>query len=331
MSLDLERRLNLLQLRHFVALAEHGSFARAAQAMNISQPGLTTSIARLERAVGARLFDRGRYGAVLTPHGEIFRKRAQLVLSELRLANMELSGLTDARHGSVRVGLGTIFAEKVFPSALLRFARQHPRVEVHTLEGASTDLFERLARGDLDFVASSPVMEALAPPDLLVEPVARLQAVLAVGHTHPLARVERPSAAALTQFPLIVSARVGLVRQQLIRMLAAEGVAEPLRFLHTDSLPLIRQMLLGSEHVAVLPPMLDILGLTPEAIRIVSHLPLNLTYEIAMVKRRGGTISPAGEALFREVQRTAMRVLGSREGNDPRGRRRAGSPGGRAR
>jgi DNA-binding transcriptional LysR family regulator len=293
--------------------------------MNISQPGLTTSIARLERTLGARLFDRGRYGAVLTPHGALFRKRAQLVLAELRLANLELSGIDGAQHGSVHVGLGTIFAEKVFPSALLRFAKHHPRVEVHTLEGASTDLFERLARGELDFVASTPAMEGTAPADLVVEPVARLHAVLAVGSRHPLAQVEKPIAAALTAYPLIVSARVGLVRQQLIRMLAAEGVTEPLRFLHTDSLPLIRQMLLGSEHVAVLPPMLDILGLAPEAIRLVSHLPLNLTYEIAMVRRRDGSMSAAAEALFREVQRAAMRIVGPRDGNDGRGRRRAAS------
>jgi DNA-binding transcriptional LysR family regulator len=118
---------------------------------------------------------------------------------------------------------------------------------------------------------------------------------------------------------------VALVRQQLVRMLAAEGVAEPLRFLHTDSLPLIRQMLLGSEHVAVLPPMLDILGLAPEAIRIVNHLPMNLTYEVAMVRRRGGSMSAAAEALFLEVQRTAVRTLGSREGNDGKGRKRATS------
>lgn len=325
MSPDLERRLNLLQIRHFVALAEHGSFARAARAMNISQPGLTTSIARLERSIGARLFDRGRYGAVLTPHGELFRRRAQLVLAELRLAKMELSGLDGAQHGSVRVGLGTIFAEKVFPAALLRFLKQHPRVEVHTLEGASTDLFERLARGDLDFVASSPTMEGVAPLELLVEPIARLRAVLAVGSAHPLAPVAEPSAAALVRYPLIVSARVGLVRQQLTRMFAAEGVAEPLRCLHTDSLPLIRQMLLGGEHVAVLPPMLDVLGLAPDAVRIVSHLPLNLTYEIAMVRRRGGALSAAADALFREVERTAVRTLGPREPGEGRARRRPGT------
>ena len=325
MSLELERRLNLLQIRHFVALAEQGSFARAARAVGISQPGLTTSIARLERTIGARLFDRGRYGAVLTPHGQLFRKRAQLVLAELRLANMELMGLDGSQHGRVHVGLGTIFAEKVFPSALLRFAKQHPRVEVHTLEGASTDLFERLARGELDFVASSPAMEGTVPTELLVEPVAQLRAVLAVGRHHPLAAVEQPTAAALTQYPLIVSARVGSVRQQLMRMLAAEGVVEPVRFLHTDSLPLIRAMLLGSDHVAVLPPMLDILGLAPEAIRMVSHLPLNLTYEIAMVSRRSGSMSAAAQALFREVQRTAVRTLGARDRRDGSRRKRATS------
>ena len=63
--------ITLVRLRQFVALAEHGSFGKAAATLNISQPALTKSIHTLEATLGVRLFDRHSRGVVLTDFGNL--------------------------------------------------------------------------------------------------------------------------------------------------------------------------------------------------------------------------------------------------------------------
>ena len=73
--------IDLNRLRHFVVVAEAGSYAEAAAQLHLSQPALSRSIQALERQYGAAFFDRGRSGATLTPFGRQFLARAQDLLS----------------------------------------------------------------------------------------------------------------------------------------------------------------------------------------------------------------------------------------------------------
>ena len=72
---------DLRQLRHFVALAEHGHFARAAAAVHLSQPALCRSIQALEASLGYNLVDRHSRGISLTAHGSLVLEHARRLLA----------------------------------------------------------------------------------------------------------------------------------------------------------------------------------------------------------------------------------------------------------
>jgi len=98
--------VDLKQLHYAVTLAKHRNFARAAAALDMSQPALSRSISGLEAELGVQLFTRGARGAEPTPFGERFLLRAALLLREAGELEREVRLIQGAETGSLRVGAG---------------------------------------------------------------------------------------------------------------------------------------------------------------------------------------------------------------------------------
>ncbi len=135
-------------LRYFLAVAENGNFSRAAKAVSVTQPTLSSGIAKLERELGARLFDRDRQRVALTPAGSRFLVRARRIAAEYEHALVELSEVSDPTL--LRIGvLGTIPTRLI--EALLKEHRALGSGEaLEILDGGERDLTERLERGRID-------------------------------------------------------------------------------------------------------------------------------------------------------------------------------------
>src|SRR3954454_12028732 len=139
-------------LRHFTLVAQHGTFTAAARHAQVSQPGLTASIQRLEAQMGAKLFARGPGGATLTAAGEALLPRARAAIAALeegRRAVAEVMGLT---AGSVRIGAGATVCTYYLPRTLAKFRALHPGVQIHLREANPDALLDALEAGDLDLV-----------------------------------------------------------------------------------------------------------------------------------------------------------------------------------
>lgn len=169
-------------LRYFLAVAETGNFSRAAKAVSVTQPTLSAGIAKLERELGARLFDRDRQGVALTPAGSRFLVRARRIAAEYEHALVELSEVPDPTL--LRIGvLGTIPTRTI--EALLERHRALGSGEaLEILDGGERDLTERLERGRID-VALTVVRphHARFHPEVL----ARERYMMVLPGNHPLA------------------------------------------------------------------------------------------------------------------------------------------------
>src|SRR3546814_10555203 len=86
---QLPRHLKMRSLRVLLAVAERGSFRKAAQFLHITQPAITSTIADLEQTLGVSLFDRTPHGTVLTAHGYSLMRHAAAIFDELSLARSE--------------------------------------------------------------------------------------------------------------------------------------------------------------------------------------------------------------------------------------------------
>jgi DNA-binding transcriptional LysR family regulator len=161
----------LQQLRQVVALAEHGSFVRAAAALHISQPALSRSIQGLERRFGNDLFQRNRSGVVPTDLGRLYIERARDLLRMADALEGEAIGHAALRTGRVAMGGGPYPTDSFLGAATARFVEQFPRISVQLHSGHLDDLVHMLRSRALDFfvadaslVAREPDLEVVSMP-----------------------------------------------------------------------------------------------------------------------------------------------------------------------
>ena len=142
--------MELHQLRYFCAVADTGSFSRAAEKCHVSQPSLSQQILKLESELGGRLFDRLGRSVRLTDLGEAFLPRARSVLHELSSAKDELTERLQSEAGPVVIGAIPTIAPYWLASRLASFSRKFPKVHLTIAEEITPVLLERLRAGSVD-------------------------------------------------------------------------------------------------------------------------------------------------------------------------------------
>lgn len=169
-------------LRYFLAVAETGNFSRAAKSVSVTQPTLSAGIAKLERQLGARLFDRDRHGVALTPAGSRFLPRARRIAAEYELALQDLQHVPEPRV--LRVGVLNTIPTATVERLLTLHRRGGAKEQLEILDGGERDLAERLERGRLDVALTiiRPHHGRFRPEALASE-----RYLMVLPHDHPLA------------------------------------------------------------------------------------------------------------------------------------------------
>lgn len=174
--------MDLRQLAALVAVSEQGTFSAAADSLHTVQSNVSTHIARLERELGATLFDRAQ--GTLTAEGVAVVERARRVQSELDALVSDLSALRSDIQGPCRLGMIGTTARWLVPRLLERLAERHPGVELTVIDGISTTLDPELESGRLDLaVVTLPVPGT----DLKSTPLFDEDLILIAPAGHPLA------------------------------------------------------------------------------------------------------------------------------------------------
>ncbi|HET6935094.1 MAG TPA: LysR substrate-binding domain-containing protein [Candidatus Angelobacter sp.] len=138
------------QLRYFCAVAETGSFTRAAEREQIAQPSLSQQIMKLEEELGVRLFDRLGRTVRLTDLGQIFLPRARTILTELKAAKEEVVERQSTVSGPVCVGVIPTIAPYFLPTRIAGFSRKYPEATITVVEDVTVRLMDRLRAGLVD-------------------------------------------------------------------------------------------------------------------------------------------------------------------------------------
>jgi LysR family hydrogen peroxide-inducible transcriptional activator len=142
--------MELHQLRYFCAIAETGSFSRAAEQAHVSQPSLSQQIGKLEAELGARLFDRLGRTVRLTDLGRAFLPRARAVLHDLEAARNDVLERNSAIGGTIVVGVIPTIAPYFLPPLLADFSREFRQAKFTVVEEITPLLLEKLRAGSVD-------------------------------------------------------------------------------------------------------------------------------------------------------------------------------------
>ena len=137
-----------VEIRHLAALravAETGSFGRAAERLGYTQSAVSQQIATLERAVGTRLVERpgGPRPISITEAGNVLLRHADGIVARLRAAQADLAALADGEAGTLRVGTFQSVGARVLPEVIRRFSSERPDVSVQLKEAEDETLLRQ--------------------------------------------------------------------------------------------------------------------------------------------------------------------------------------------
>ncbi len=216
-------------MRYVVAVAETGNFTRAAEQCLVVQSALSHQIARLERELGARLFDRTSRRVRLTPAGEAFLPAARQALDAAERARAEVAAATGEIRGRLALGAIPTVVAVDLPSELKRFHRRHPHVRITLRSGASEELAERVRQGTLDVAFLGLPVDA-RPKGVSGRELARGELVAVVSPAHPLARAAQLDLHDLSDEPFVDFPPGSAARAQSDQAFEAAGVRREVAF-----------------------------------------------------------------------------------------------------
>ncbi len=188
--------MELRHLRYFVAIAEAGSFTRAAARLGMAQPPLSQQLQALEREIGVRLFERLPRGVELTAAGATFLEDARAALAHVEASSERARRVANGVVGSLSVGLASSAAtHDILPRVIADFRARHPGVLLSYLEGNAAALAEAVRERRIDVaLVRAPVDR---DPSLRYEKLTQEPVLAAIPASHALAKRGAKKAIAL--------------------------------------------------------------------------------------------------------------------------------------
>ena len=282
--------MELRQLRYFLAIAEHGTFSKAASKVYVAQSALSHQLAQLEDELGAQLFVRSRRGVELTEAGTVFHTYATSILRQVEDVASSVAGLTDSPAGKVVFGIPHS-ASHALALPLLKAVRQElPNVQLELTEELTGNLTRQLLAGSLHMAI---LFDDGTLDDFIAEPLVseKMSLIYRPESTGDASRKASISFRDALAKPLILPAQPHGVRPLIEQQAAQAGLLAPNVVADISSISILRTSLLAGLGCTILPVMplkaeLDSGALValpiraPQVLRVVAlcrsrHIPLS--------------------------------------------------------
>ncbi|MER2092573.1 LysR family transcriptional regulator [Saccharopolyspora rectivirgula] len=293
-----ERSWQLRLVEYFVAVMEHGSVTKAAQALFIAQPSLSQAIRNLERQLGVQLFHRTGRKLVLTEDGKAFAEPARRILRDVQRAREAVQQVRATAAGQLDLAVVPALAVHPLPLIAGEFRRQHPGVLLNVMDpGGAAATAEEVRRGN----AELGLTELPATSGSLRSKPLYQQEVVLVAPPSLAARLPDPvPLAAVADIPLVMETSETSVRPLLHEDLAATARTVAVECAHRQA---IWHLVMNGAGATFLPRELAAQEL-PEAVRLSTVPPIHRSVGVV---HRPGPLSPAAAA-FLTVAETVVPV-----------------------
>lgn len=292
------------QIQSFYLVATMGTYQKAAQRLNATQPAISARIVALEDRLGVKLFDRSGHRVALTPHGRSFLAYAEKLLA-IRADALAEVGKGGALGGVVRIGASDTMATTWLPDFLVSLGAQFPETTFELSVGPSVRLRDELINQQLDV---GFIIGPVSSPEIVNYPLCECPMVLAAApslglHNRPLTIKE------LETVNFLTFERVTQPFQGLKRDLRAAGLSprlNPISSLQTTVLLTRKGLGIGAVPMAVIE----------EELRSGALKRLDVDIQLSALRfaicHRDGTDAPAMQAIVNSTL-TFMRAKGSSE------------------
>lgn len=287
-------------IHYFLAVAEHGSFTRAAAALHVSQPALSQQVRQLEDALGAQLFDRSGRATRLTDAGEVYFRYARRAQQDLEAGRRAIHDVQDLSRGTLRIAVMPTFTAYLLGPLVAAFHERHPRIALDVREMPQDAMEARLNDDELDLgIAFNDTLGAdIEACDLLVETLA-----FVVGRDHPHAAKRKIGLRALNGETLVLLSGAFATRAQIDHYFREHDV-HPNVLMEADSVDAVIQIVRRTRLATLLP--IAVAGARDD-LRAITLAPSLPSRQAVLLQRKGAYRSAAAQA-FVALARAAVDV-----------------------
>ena len=301
----------LRQLRTFVAVAHHGSFSLAGQAIGLSQSAVSHSIKELEAEMGIRLLDRTTREVLLTEAGEQLASRLERLLEELNNTLLDVRSYGQQRSGTVRVAASQTVSAHLMPQCLAAGQQHYPEIKVMLRDRPQQWVLQSVRNAEVDF---GIVIGPLQDDDLECEAILEEPFLLLCRRDDPLAREAAVSWQMLNQRTLVLQdyasgSRVLIdraLREQQVQAEIAQEIGHPVT---------LYPMVEAGIGISILPALA--LPLPEGRPLLVRRLLPEINRSVMLVRRKNRSLTPAGEAIWQLVRQQAELLTQQRRLTSP--------------
>lgn len=295
------RRLTPRDLHVFLAVAEEGTMAKAAERLAVSRPVVSKTITDLEALLGVRLLDRTPGGVVPTIYGEALLRRSLAVFDELRQGIQDIAALADPNAGLLRIGTTEVTGGGIVATTISRLSTRYPRLRFSTERGGVHLRMDLLRERRVDIFVTRP-LTAEPDPDMVHEPLLCEKLVVVCGAASRWVRRRRVTLAELADETWIVAPAEVADDGPITKGFRAANLPTPANLLISDSLTVRYSLLATGRYVTVIPHLTFALSPCPDWIREVpvERFPWHLPTVIATLRHRSPT--PTAQLFISEAQ-----------------------------
>jgi DNA-binding transcriptional LysR family regulator len=320
--------LDLRLLHQAITLASYRNYARAAQALHMTQPALSRSIAGLEARLGEKLFNRTPRGVEPTAFGELLLSRGLALLDGATALEREFQLMRGLEVGELRVGAGAYPAQMSVGRAVASLVSRHPQLRVEVMADDLRAIIGALLAARLD-VAVIELSLVDGEPRLATEALPAHPACFYCRAGHPLLAGKDPSLKRILEFPFAGTRMPPRVAQDFLELAKAGTIdrdtGDYLPPIKVDSIRMVKDIVLASDAVAAAPMAFIAEEVAKGTLGTLAARPAWMKTGYGFVHLRGVKLSPAAEAFMAALRRVEgeiaaeeRRVMGGSETNPVR-------------
>jgi DNA-binding transcriptional LysR family regulator len=288
--------MDISALQAFIAVAESGSFSRAAERIFLTQPAISKRIAALEQEIGARLFDRVGRKSHLTQAGEALLSRTRAVLGELEDIKRDITNLSGTIAGELSLATSHHIGLHRLPGPLKRFHETYTKVRLNLHFMDSEKACNAVAKGDLELAVVTLPPAADAP--LRIEKIWDDPLDIVVSPDHPLAQTPHVHPEMLLNYPAILPGPGTYTREIILN--AFGSLRDRIQVgMATNYLEVLKMLAaIGLGWSALPRTMID------GGLKVVQIEKMKIRRELGIVTHEKRTLSNAGQAMIRIIRET---------------------------
>lgn len=301
--------MNIDHYRRLIAVAELGSFSKAARQLSITQSALTQSIQSLEKTLGAGLFIRNTNGVQLTSFGSELMQRAKLIVSEHARLQDDISNFHSLRATHIDIGVAPYLGNYIFPKAMERFAEEMPDISIN-IEVEQTDTLARMLRDNSVEVAFCAKSEGSAiSDDLDFEVSLNLKLRPMARKGHPIFGKKRIEERDLSKYGWAVYDNERVFRQ--INSHFEKLDIDPPKFqTPTNSLSMMRTFALSTDTIVLMPTEYAERDIEDGKLKVITPSELQFEMDAGLLYLRNALFSKPTVRLIRLIKNACQELQG---------------------